>query len=1051
MNRNNLQRDLIIYFCFFLSGAAGLAYEVLWTRILSISFGHTVYAVTTVLAAFMGGLALGSLLIGRLADRVRSPLLVYGLMELAIGLTCLAVPLLLGTVRNIYLYFYPSLMMETGLKVAIQFGLAASVLIIPAALMGGTLPLLVRGLTRDTGETGLKVSHLYGINTVGAACGAFAAGYLLLPVLGNRGTNLVGVTLNLAVGVIMILLAIKVPAYHREPSSTSGKSTIADASGTGINEHSTLDWILLFGIGLSGAIAISYQIVWTRALLLVIGTSTYAFSSILVTFLMGLGLGSYFFPRIKGGASVKTFAILQLLIGVCAFILIPVFQYLPRLFLILFKGYEGNYLTIQLIQFVIVSLVVLLPTIFLGMTLPCVIGIMSRRLDTVGEDVGRCYAWNTAGAIAGSVITGFFLISLLGLQKTLALCIGGNLLLAAILMSHVHPHRRVLYYPLGVTALGVLLLLPGWNRSVMISNVSIYPKKHLSSMSREEARTQFQEWEFLFFKEGISSNVAITKTPGGLRTLWTNGRAEAGTTIQDIESFIKLAYLPLALHPSPKRVAIIGLGGGITAHVATLFESVKHIDVVELDPTVAKAAEIFSPGALNAMGDERVRLIIDDGRSFIEGTRENYDVIICAPSQVWVAGVANLFTTEFIKAARSRLAPGGILFQWTQGYKLPRSEFKTIIRTFQGIFPETTLWEGDETDYMLMGYKVPLEPLDMRSIQYRVSENPRLSELLATQGEAAVESHLSSFRLNSRDLLTFVSSGPINTDDLNRLEFSAPKAIYKDYPYDLEPDLLSVKRSTLPEQIISPIFETAAGHLNLGRYLLQRNRSLQAKWQFSQITPLYQEPENEAHSSPVQFSGRITKGITETFDGGETIPFYPFVGVFSPEQEEETDTAKLDAYHTYFRRISGILKEKGRKGSSGLVINNLDKPIPLAFVFPVPAEPNTSYKVDFWMKNEASNDTDVGAGYLEFDDFLQPEFFQLPDADNSFISGKIAVSQKAPVPWTPYSFTFRTSDRTKMVLIQLFRFGEYSPGATIFDDLSISKAPESLKESQVLQ
>ena len=1042
MNRGIRQKDFIIYICFFLSGAAGLAYEVLWTRILSISFGHTVYAVTTVLAAFMGGLALGSLLIGRLADRMRSPLLVYGFMELAIGLTCLAVPLLLSLVRKIYLYFYPSLMLTTGLKVAIQFGLAASVIIIPAALMGGTLPILVRGLTRDSGETGLKVSHLYGINTVGAACGAFAAGYLLLPVLGNRGTNLVGVALNLAVGVIMILFAIKVPDYHRELSSIPGKSTITDASGTGIVGHSTLDWILLFGIGLSGAIAMSYQIVWTRALVLVIGTSTYAFSSILVTFLLGLGLGSYLFPRIKAGATVKTFAILQLLIGGSAFILIPVFHYLPRLFLALFKGYEGSYLTIQLIQFIIVSTVVLLPTIFLGMTLPCVAGILAQRLATVGRDVGRCYAYNTAGAIAGSVLTGFILIPFLGVQKTLALGIGANILLAAVLMSQFLPKRQLLFYPSGIAVVAILLLLPGWERLDMVSGVSIYPRTYLANDGEQPASPQHERWELLYYREGISSNVAVTKSPSGVRTLWSNGRAEAGTTPRDMESFTKLAYLPLVLHDSPKRVAIIGLGGGITAYVASLFDSVQNVDVIELDPTMPQAAEIFSSGEFDALSDERFRLIVDDGRSFIEGVRDRYDVIICAPSQVWVAGVASLFTTDFFRMAKAKLAPGGIICLWTQGYNLSRNDLKMMIRTFQRIFPNAILWEGDENDYILMGFKGLPEAQDLQSIQQRVDDNPGLSDFLATQGEAPRESLLASFRLNSPELLTFVSNGPVNLDDMNQLEFSAPKAIYTDYSSDLESDLLSVKSSTLPQQITSSFYEAAAGHLNLGRYLLQRNRSVQARWQFNQVTPLYQEPKDANPRSSSQWTERIAEVVTETFDGEETIPFYPFVDGFLPEQGEGADWDKRDAYHSLFRRISGVVPRAGATGTSALVINSLDKPMPLAFVFPIPVEPNTDYRVGFWLKNEASRGTDVGAGYLEFDNFIEPDKLKLATTSDHFIKGIIAVSERTRVPWTPYSFPFRTSEQTRMVLIQLYRFGEYSPGATAFDDLFIEKVTE---------
>jgi spermidine synthase len=514
LNRNPLQRLPLIYLCFFVSGAAGLMYEIIWARILGLTFGHTVYAVTTVLAAFMGGLALGSWYFGKVADRISRPLVLYALLEIGIGLYCLVIPFLLTLVREIYPSFFGSVPGGVPVRTLLQFTLAFLVLIIPTTLMGGTLPAVCRALVDRPPDAGRKVGLLYGVNTIGAALGAFAVGYWLLPSIGVKATNHLGVAVNLFAGAAVLLF------FSRD---TIGSPPANGAISTVPHGREPLDTLLLWSFAISGAVGMSYQIVWVRALILVIGSSTYAFSAILVTFLLGISLGGFLFSRLHRRNGFRFFAILQFGIALAAFALIPIFDGLPGLLFSLFQGFTGPFRYILFSQFLIVFTVVLLPATLMGMTFPCITGLLTRRMASFGGDLGRFYAYNTGGAIAGSLLTGFFLLPFLGVQGTLAIGIGLNGLMGAAVLFLTEPAKKKVLAFLILPICLASVFFPKWDRRIMASGVFYLGQRAPSLKDLTSSHVK----EILFFREGVSSTITVARNPHGILALLVNGKVDA--------------------------------------------------------------------------------------------------------------------------------------------------------------------------------------------------------------------------------------------------------------------------------------------------------------------------------------------------------------------------------------------------------------------------------------------------------------------------------------------------------------------------------------------
>ena len=772
---NRIDLAGIVFLAFFLSGAAGLMYELVWVRMLGLIFGHTVHAITTVLVVFMGGLALGSYLCGRRIDRVRHLLRTYAWLEIGIGVYAILTPGLIDAIRVGYLSYARRFEPSFDVLTLIQFGLAATVLLVPTALMGATFPVLTRFVTRDPAAVGRRVGALYAWNTFGAVVGTYLVGFHLLPAFGMRATLFGTALLSLAIGVMMFVAARRW-ADMPSPEAHKEEKRPAPPSRSAIIPVPRQIALLMPGIALSGAVAMIYELAWTRALTLVIGSSTYAFTATLLSFLVGIAAGSAWASRraSRRPATLALFAGLQIGAGLSALVVFVLIDRLPDVFLL---GFRFSHLPgfIFVLQITLSVAVMVLPTFCLGAAFPCVSQLVSARLSHIGLDVSRVYASNTAGAILGSFAGGFLLIPLLGVQGTIRAAVAANLLAGLILFTDGAVGRRM-RMGAGAAIVGgivALVIVPAWNLTVMSSGVSTYATYYAEGGA---SWRRLIDDRLLFYRDGISSTVTVHEGPEG-RTLRVNGKTEAGTGV-DMTTQLLIGHIPALLHPDPKAALVIGLGSGVTVGAVTQHE-LDAIDVVEIEPAVIEASAFFVEENSHALSDPRVRTTVADGRNFLFTTPDRYDLIVSEPSNPWIGGIATLFTVEFLEQARARLTSDGVMAQWVQGYAMAPEDLQMIAATFQTVFPHASLWMLLPGDFLLVGTFGP-QVVDLGRIRDRLTRGAGLGQDFARSGLATPEAIFNLFALNEHDLVRLGKGATLNTDDLLPLEFSAPRNLYRD-------------------------------------------------------------------------------------------------------------------------------------------------------------------------------------------------------------------------------------------------------------------------------
>lgn len=745
---------------------------------LGLIFGHTVHAVTTVLVAFMTGLAIGSFLSGRVVDRLPNRLRWYAFMEVSIGLYCLFIPGFINGMRAVYLHLAESWSLTfTGLTI-VQFIMSLLVLLIPTTLMGATLPLLGRLFAREPGSVGALSGRLYAVNTFGAVLGAYLAGFELMPVMGIQKTLFFAVTLNIGIGFFVL-----VSTHWNEDSpdvigDSGSDSVLKPFSNSSFPSWDLRAWLLVTGFAFSGIASMVYEISWTRALSLVIGSSTYAFSTMLLTFLVGIAAGSAVFVWImrRYPVSPDWFVGLQLAIGLSAAMVYPLFDHFPKLFLAGFQIAQ-SYFFVILIQTVISFAVMFLPTFFIGATFPCVVQALSRDRARAGADIGRTYAFNTAGAILGSFGAGFILIPTIGIQGSIKIAIAINLITGLVLL--LSDNRRPLLRAAATLGVGFAILavvfLPTWNKKVMSSGVAVYASDYVRSYKSNSIDKAFEGDDLLYYKDGISSTVSVHRRDETV-FLRVNGKTDASNK-SDMHTQLMLGHIPALLHPNPKNALVIGLGSGIT--VGALSEhSLERIDVVEIEPSIVEASSFFKKENRNAISDPRVHLKIADGRNFLLMTPQKYDLIVSEPSNPWIGGVSTLFTVEFFNLVRQHLNPGGIMTQWFHGYSMKPEDVQMVVASFRSAFPHATFWVTGKSDYMLIGTLDPLV-VDLDSIVRRYENNLPVRQDMERMKFPSPVSILSDFYLDEKELAQFSSGAELNTDDRLALEFSAPRSLYE--------------------------------------------------------------------------------------------------------------------------------------------------------------------------------------------------------------------------------------------------------------------------------
>jgi len=583
-------------FCFFFSGAAGLIYQVVWTRMLTQIFGNTTYAIATVLSAFMAGLAIGSYLFGKIADRGKNDFLLYGVLEAGVGIYGFAVPWLFLLAQKAYAPIFGLNESYPFIFNLVLFCLSFLLLVFPTLLMGATLPVLSRFYVRSFAQFGRRVGDLYATNTLGAVIGCAAAGFFLIPTLGMRTTVYVAAAVNL---VIAALILVVDRLRDREPVQFAAEAAAEETqTAEGQTGLPWLNWVLLVSFGLSGFAALVYENAWTRALTLVIGSSIYSFTTMLVTFLIGLSLGGFIYARLLGGreARLSTFGLIQLWVGLAALATIPLFERLPLIFVRLLQGFGDTFTVFLYLQMFLSALVMFVPTVLLGMTFPLVARLFTQSLYRVGSGVGSSYAANTVGAVLGAFAGGFLLIPHIGVQNTIIFGVVMNLLIGCLLVWADPRMSMVPRFALGLAVLILAVVIPfrtpRWDPHVLTSGVTIYHDRYESLPTNSLRLEEMKRDDVLFYREGLTTTVSVHRIPGSEYIYFkSNGKIDG--SYGDALSQLMTSYIPMLLHPKAEVALTIGLGSGMSAKALATFDTLKEIEVIEIEPAMIEASKFF--------------------------------------------------------------------------------------------------------------------------------------------------------------------------------------------------------------------------------------------------------------------------------------------------------------------------------------------------------------------------------------------------------------------------------------------------------------------------
>lgn len=783
--------------CYAASGMAALIYQVTWTRLFTLELGHTVAASSTVLAAFMGGLALGAWTIGR-AERTATParrLQIYAALEIAIAILAVMLPTLVREGRPLLAWAYADGDAPARFA-AIRIAVSLVLLGLPAAAMGATFPVAAAWFAGATARPDRIVRSaaglLYAANAAGAAAGALAAGFWLLPAIGMRLTTWIGAALNLAAAAGALWLvrrggSVPAPASlphspHRQPSRKQARRPAAAAPPA----VQAQPLVAAAVAALSGCAALIYEVAWARILALVIGPTTYAFATMVAAFVTGIAIGSAAGARLVRSASRPVLWLAASLVVTAVGAAAAAAFAGSRLPLVLAAQVgSGADFDVILLRHASAVFALLLPaSIGLGATFSFALAAAASGREHVGRDAARVYAANTVGAIGGALACGFVLIPLLGLHGTVmttsrALAIAGLLIAAFTLWRDAPPapgRRAAAAAAVAGALLCGVIAAPPWDRDLLSSGAYKYARY----VGADTFAATLRAGTFEYYREGAAGTVSVRRTTG-TRALAIDGKVDASDA-EDMLTQRLLGALPVLLHPDPQEVLVIGLGSGVTVAAALASAPSPRADVVEISPEVVEASAFFATENAGVRQSPAMRLIVGDGRSHLVLARRRYDVIVSEPSNPWMAGVAALFTREFFAAAHARLEPDGVLCQWAHTYEMSAGDLKSIVASFASVFPNGTMWLVGDGDLLLIGSRGPgIESrLERLATLGHAGAAPAVMAGAGMPGppSAAPFILLSLFAGGPAHLAAYSGGAPLQVDDRMALEFTAPRAAY---------------------------------------------------------------------------------------------------------------------------------------------------------------------------------------------------------------------------------------------------------------------------------
>ncbi len=716
---------------FFLSGACALTYQIVWLRELSLVFGVTVHAASAVLASFMGGLALGSWTGGKLADRTAFPILAFALIELGIAITAVLVPVGLERLGGLYAVLYSRAPDDLARLTIARVLCSSVVLLVPTTLMGASLPMLARYAVSRNRAAAQRIGFLYATNTAGGICGTILAGFVLIGGMGIAATTRLAAVGNVLVGVCALFLARIAKTRAAEPSVSVMDDAIPADDATRPAR------VILAVVALSGFAGLALEVVWFRALTLFLPATTYAFTTMLATVLLGIAAGSAIAAaRVERSRNPATaLAWIQIATGILVLLSMTALAH----------TYRVGWRTSGTIQACVVAM--LPATALMGATFPFALRLwIGSRTSAVGSRVGVLYALNVCGAVAGALAGAFILLPWLGTRGSLIFlaavyAAGGSLVFIAF-GSRASVARTVAIALAMVV--GAALALPDLYYAVLI--------RRYGGAER-----------MVFRAEGVQTTATVHYHAAGHRILYLDGLHQANDTAAMVRVHAEIGHLPMVLHPSPRRALVVGLGGGVTAG-AVVAHRTATTDIVELARSVVEAAPYFSHVNGEVLRQENAVLRVDDGRNYLRLTPRRYDVVTADIIQPIHAGAGNLYSVEYFSLARRVLRDRGLMLQWIG--QREEQHYKLIMRTFLHVFPQATLW-ADGT--LMVG---SLEPLRLRRENYeRRSLMPEVLFGLAQVRLDNFDAVLRRYTAGPDEMRRFVGEGPLLTDDRPLLEY----------------------------------------------------------------------------------------------------------------------------------------------------------------------------------------------------------------------------------------------------------------------------------------
>jgi spermidine synthase len=788
----------LIAICFLLSGATALVYEVLWARMLGLVLGATTVAISAVLVAFMGGLALGSAAAARLISHVSRPVRTYALIEMAIGLYALIVPILFVGVDRVHAAVWQTLHPGSLSSAQLRFIMAALVLVIPTSLMGATLPILVAAVRGANDQRARAVAKLYTLNLAGAIIGTVLAGFFFLPSFGLRMTIWIAAATNLVIGTAAFVFDRKQSSLPRArldaPDATESSKTEQSNRRDEVDLPRRRRFWFLCAFA-SGLITISMQIVWSRVLAMIIGSSTYAFTTVLALFLIGLAVGAWIvsamiqtdLPSLR-----RTVLIVQLLTAAMLFFSLRMTSAVPSLLIQTgFRLAVNSWIGLLLLQIAASALLILIPAVLMGMMMPIVLTWagevtyeLAKKESVTAKLVGQSYAVNTVGAIVGAIITAFVLIPMtttrFAVYCVASVCVG-------IAGLSYRPRRQTIdravarSFSIGVAfvlIIGMLFIWPRLNLNALSvgaydSFVRVLAKARGDVENRAD---QAADHQLLMYEEGRTATVSVRRD-WGITSVAINGRTNASDA-DDMPTQVTLGQLGVLTAPRLGNAFVVGFATGVTTG-SVLQSPMESVECVEIEPAAIASSRFFDHVNNRPLNDQRLRMIVDDARTFLRVNPAKYDVIISEPSHPWVPGVANLFTREFFALGRDRLRDDGVFVQWLQIYQLSTESLRSVLATFHQVFPHVAVFRiqgaAKGKDLILVGSREPVR-LDLIGDRMR---DARVAADLKRIGLKNADDVTAWFVCNETRLSPAIAGVVINTDDNMHVETVAPREAFR--------------------------------------------------------------------------------------------------------------------------------------------------------------------------------------------------------------------------------------------------------------------------------